>query len=150
MIEEDLSDEGEEEQVLNVTPDDFFSHVMGQMQKCLDADSEDELSDDEGEFQNLSVIGGTLCTEIREAKGTSEEKIDIVEMKWQVLTEGDWNNFSDEQAVFDFIGKEVKESLTNRETEKIEAETKEQEEKFLQLWGVSIADLFSDLCIKDT
>ena len=109
---------------------------MGKIQECLDADSDYEPSDDEGEIENLSVVKGTLCTEIREAKGTTEEKVDIVEKKWQVLTDNEWANFTDEQAVFDFIGKEVKESLASRETdeiEKIEGEIKTEEEKFLQM-----------------
>lgn len=93
MIEPESSD-GEDVKVLNVTPDDFFGHVMGKIQKCLDADSDYVPSDDEDEFENATVIQGTLCNEIRHAKDT-EEKVNVIEKKWQVLTEG---------AVFKFIG----------------------------------------------
>ena len=100
----------------------------------MDADSDYEPSDDEGE--NASVLKGTLCTEIREAKGTAEEKLDTVEKKWQVLTEDQWGNFTDEQAVFDFIDKEVKEAFASHEAEnieQIEVDTKTEDEKFLQM-----------------
>ena len=80
MYEVESSD-GEDVKVLNVTPDDFFGHVMGKIQKCLDADSDYVPSDDEDEFENASVLKGTLCNEIRQAKDT-EERVEIIEKKW--------------------------------------------------------------------
>jgi len=51
---------------------------MGKIQRCLDADSDWDPSENSDEFEETSIINGTLCKDIREAEHI-EKQVEIIE-----------------------------------------------------------------------
>lgn len=107
---------------LTFTPEEVYNKVMTKIHECLDADLDQDLTEDEDLFENGSVIRGKLCKDIKEAEDT-EKTIEIIEEKWEVLTEGNWKEFADEKAVFHYIAEKVRESIDSNDGDKVNAKT---------------------------
>jgi len=132
----DELDDNEITYVFNVNPDEFYESVLGEIQGALDAVQ--DLSEDEEFFDNLKVIKGSLAKDAQDVKEvfeeTFKETVEVVQQKWEVLSENEWKEFDDEQSVFDYIAKQLKETVSNMaDNNKTEQSLPTDEEALIQV-----------------
>ena len=93
---------------------------MGDIGDCFDTESSTD------EEINLPVLQDKTPVPTEGTK-LSEEKpaevSDLAEKKWEVLSEDQWSEFNDEEAVFDFITTAIRGSILNRPETKVEPKT---------------------------
>ena len=92
---------------LTFTPEEVYEKVMAKIHDCTDDDLDCDFSESEDLFSDTSVIKGTL----KDIKEGFEKTVEIVEEKWEILSEGNWKEFSDQTAVFKYIHEKVRESI---------------------------------------
>lgn len=105
-------DNESQHEVQEVLSDEFYDLLMGTMQECLDADC-DNSGDEDAPADDLSVIKEKLQETVQEVAVAAEEVVEVVQHKWEALTEEDWKEFSDEDSVFDYIALKIRESLSS-------------------------------------
>lgn len=108
--------------VQEVLSDEFYDVLMGTMQECLDADCD---KSQDGKVDILSAVEKKVNETVEKVAEATEEVADFLalklkdsETKWKALTEAEWEEFPDEDAVFDYIALAIKESLSSSSDEK--------------------------------
>ena len=61
----------------------------------------------------------------------TDEAAEVAEKKWTVLSEDNWSEFNDEEAVFDFIATAISESISKKK--EVEVTQKTEVELLLQV-----------------
>lgn len=84
------------------------------------------------------MIKGSLAKGAQDVKEvfeeTFEETVEVVQQKWEVLSENEWKEFDDEQSVFDYIAKQLKETVSNMaDNNKTEQSLPTDEEALIQV-----------------
>jgi len=91
--------------------------VMGTMKECLD---DCDKSDDgiEDAMSILSAVEDKLNETVEKVAEAADEVVEFLALKmkdsekWKSLSEEEWEEFPDEDAVFDYIAIAIKESLS--------------------------------------
>jgi len=104
---------------------------MGTMQECLDADC------DKGDdvVSSQSLVEEKLNETVEKVAEATEEVVEFLalklkdsETKWKALSEEEWEDFPDEDAVFYYIALAIKESLSSSSNEKQEKKPMTEDE----------------------
>jgi len=90
------------------------------MQECLDADCDKSDSGNENAVSILSAVEEKLNETVEKVAEATEEVVEFLALKmkdssekWKALSEEEWEEFPDEDAVFDYIAIAIKESLSS-------------------------------------
>lgn len=92
---------------------------MGTMQGCLDADCDKSDNDNEDAKSILSAVEDKLNETVEKVAEVTDQVTEFLalklkdgEKKWKALSEEEWEEFPDEDAVFDYIALAIKDSLS--------------------------------------
>jgi len=92
---------------------------MGTMQECLDADCDKSDNGKEDAESILSAVEDKLNETVEKVAEVTDQvseflalKLKDGEKKWKTLSEEEWEEFPDENAVFDYIALAIKDSLS--------------------------------------